>query len=61
MIKASKHNLAIREALKDKGMTQWELAIMLGVSEPTITRWFRQELSAERQAKIIEQIKKGGN
>lgn len=54
-----KRNIAIRNALAKKNMTQWELAVLLGVSEPTITRWMRQELPEERQREIIALIEKG--
>lgn len=55
-----KNNAAIREALAQKNMTQWQLAILLGISEPTLTRWLRQELPEERKNKILELIKNGG-
>ena len=56
----TKNNMDIREALAAKKMTQWQLAILLGISEPTLTRWMRQELPEERKKEILNQIENGG-
>lgn len=45
----SKANQEVREALQNKGMKQWELADMLGISEFTLTRWLRKELTEEKK------------
>lgn len=60
MTTKQKSNMAIREALAEKNMTQWQLAILLGVSESTLTKWMRQEFSDERKREIVELIKNGG-
>lgn len=49
-------NQAIRNALKECGMYQWQLAKLLNISEATITRKMRTELPQEEQKKIIAQI-----
>ena len=49
-------NEAIRKAVKDEGMHLWQLSDVLGVSEATITRWMRHEMSDAKQADIIEKI-----
>ena len=56
-------NEKIKEALKNKGLRQWQLAEMLGISEQTICRRMRKELSQDEQEKmisIIEDHKKEG-
>lgn len=54
-----KTNEKIRTALKERKMHQWELAERLGVSEPTLTRWMRHELSEEEQDRIVSVIEGG--
>lgn len=53
-------NKVIREALTAAGMKQWQLADLLGISEPTLTRWLRHELPQEKQAEIVAVIKGEG-
>lgn len=50
-------NKDIKQLLKSKGIYQWQLADRLGISEPTITRWFRRELPQEKKKHIIKVIK----
>ena len=50
-------NKAIRAALKEKGIAQWKLGELLGVSENTINRWLRKELPKEEKEKILTAIK----
>lgn len=54
-----KSNSDIRKSLKDNDMTQWKLAELLGVSEYTLVRKLRHELSIEEKEKMIKLIKKG--
>lgn len=49
-------NLDIRAAAKEKGVFLYEVAHKLGVSEPTLVRWLRFELPADKKAKILEII-----
>ena len=50
------NNDRIRKALKEKGLYFWNLADILGVSEPTITRWMRHEMPEDKQDQIIDAI-----
>lgn len=49
-------NEKIRQVVKDNGMFLWQLSDVLGVSEATVTRWMRREMSDAKQADIIEKI-----
>lgn len=51
-------NEKIRKAIKDNGMYLWQLSDVLGVSEATITRWMRHEMSDAKQAEIVGAIHK---
>lgn len=46
----------IRSQLTKANMKQWELAQKLGVSEATLIRWLRSEVSGEKQEKILQII-----
>lgn len=50
-------NDIVRKALKEKGLKQWELAEMLGISEQTICRRMRKELPLDEQERILSIIK----
>jgi transposase-like protein len=41
---------------KGSGVALWEIAQALGISEPTLTRRWRQQLSLEDQKEIVEII-----
>lgn len=47
-----KENLDIRNEARRKGVPLWRCAMYLGISEPTIIRWLRVPLSAERERQI---------
>lgn len=49
-------NLDVRTYAKEKGVYLYEVAEALNISEPTIMRWLRAELTDERKAAIIEAI-----
>ena len=54
-------NQSIRRYAKSRGVFFWEIALFLGVSENTITRKLRTELSEDDAAKFkyaIDQISK---
>lgn len=51
-----KANQATREAAKMKGVKHWQIAAYLGISEPTIVRWLRTPLSAEKEKAIMAAI-----
>ena len=46
----------VRDAIKAAGLKQWEVARECGVSEYTLIRWLRSELSAERKKAIFAAI-----
>jgi predicted XRE-type DNA-binding protein len=46
----------IRKAIRNVGLSQWMIAEHLGISEPTFTRWLRQELSNDKRQKIYQAI-----
>lgn len=50
-------NKIIREELKQRGVRHWELAYALGISEQTLVRWLRFELSEDKQMVILEKIR----
>lgn len=52
----SKANREVRKALQNKGMKQWELADLLGVSEFTLTRWLRKELTEDKKELLLKAI-----
>ena len=51
-------NIIVRQALKKHGMRQWELAVLLGISEQTIYRKLRIELPEEEQRNLANLIAK---
>ena len=52
----AKANAIIREELKARGVRHWKLAHELGVSEQTLVRWLRFELSEDKQMEMLEKI-----
>ena len=50
-------NIQIRSAAKKSGVRLWEVAERWGVSEFTLCRRLRRELSAEDKSAILEIIK----
>ncbi len=49
-------NTKIRNSLKEHNLKHWKLAQLLGVSESTLVRKLRNELSNEEKAHILEVI-----
>lgn len=54
----TKANAIIREELKQRGVRHWELAHELGVSEQTLVRWLRFELSEDKQLDMLEAVER---
>lgn len=50
-------NERIKNALKQHGLRQWELAEIMGISEQTLSRRMRKEFPQEVQSKILVTIK----
>ena len=58
------NNIEIRTAAKKHGIHLWQIANMLKISEPTMTRKLRLELPQEEKEKIlsvIEELAKAKN
>jgi DNA-binding Lrp family transcriptional regulator len=49
--------MSIRLALLSAGIKNYELAEMMGISEWTLSRRLRKELSEEEQQRIVELIR----
>lgn len=49
-------NLDIRAVARGKGVYLYEVAAVLDISEPTIMRWLRAELTDERRTAILDAI-----
>lgn len=54
------NNSDLRNQIKKHGFTMWQIADLLGVSEATITRKFRHELSHKEADNILNLLKKEG-
>lgn len=54
----SKCNVDIRTSAIKSNVFLWEIANELGISEPTITRKLRTELSTEEKNRYLEAIAK---
>lgn len=49
-------NDAVKRTMQKYDVRQWELALMLGISENTMYRKMRTELSLDEQKKLIDLI-----
>lgn len=49
-------NADIRRMVRRNDVPQWKIAAVLGISEPTLCRWLRRELSPERKNAIVGAI-----
>ena len=50
-------NLDIRNAIKEAKLKHWQVADLLKISEATLVRKLRKELSNEEKQKIFEVLK----
>lgn len=50
------NNNDIRTLLKLRRIPMWRVAEQIGISEATITRWFRKSLTTERFEKVMKAI-----
>lgn len=50
-------NLKIRTTMRKADVRQWEVADSLGISEFTLTRWLRKELSSEQEVLVFQAIR----
>lgn len=53
-------NEVVKNALKNAGMKQWELAELLEISEYTLCRKLRRELSDSDKEHVLTVIKQNG-
>lgn len=51
-------NLQVRGFLKMKGIPFWKIAEVIGISEPTMTRWMRTPLTTDHYEKIMDAVRK---
>ncbi len=58
MVTAKRANQDIREAISAKKIRVWQLADLLGISENTLIRKLRYELSDEEKKRVFEVIQK---
>lgn len=53
-----RENEAVRKAARIAGVPLYRVAKEIGVSEPTLQRWLRFQLPADKEARIIGAIDK---
>ena len=51
-----KENQGIRTAASSAGVPLWRVAVAIGVSEPTLTRWLRVPLTEDKEQRIMAAI-----
>lgn len=51
-------NKKVRDEARNRKVPLWEIAQFLGISEATMTRMMRIQLSPEKEAAIMEAIEK---
>lgn len=51
-------NADVREEIKKRGLFLWQVAIKAGVSEATLNRWLRTELTDEQKERVLEGIER---
>lgn len=51
-----KENPEVRKAAKEAKVPLWKVAAGIGISEPTLTRWLRFPLPAEKENRIMQAI-----
>ncbi len=51
-------NKEIRQILKELNVFQRQIAEFLGISETSLSRWFRKELTQEQHDDVINAIQK---
>lgn len=49
-------NEYIRKALRINNIKQWQIAEVAGISEVTLCRWMRRELSESQRAKVMSAL-----
>ena len=54
-------NSQLRKMIRDAGLKHWQIADMCGISEATLVRWLRHELTREQKEQIQKAIKEAKN
>lgn len=49
-------NKTVRRAARAAGVPLWRVAAAVGVSEPTLTRWLRVPLPADKEQRVMAAI-----
>ncbi len=50
-------NAEIKDKIKRSRIYQYEIAAKMGITEYTLCKWFREELTEEKQNQILSAIK----
>lgn len=51
-----KENQTVRRAARVAGVPLWRVALAIGVSEPTLTRWLRIPLPEDKEKRVMAAI-----
>ena len=54
----TQENVKVRTAARIANVPMWKIAAAIGISEPTLTRWLRFPLPADKECRILEAISK---
>lgn len=49
-------NNEVKNEMRTYGITQWMVADVLGISENTVNRWLRHDLTDERKKMILDAV-----
>lgn len=49
-------NSRVRRSARAAGVPLWRVAHLIGVSEPTLTRWLRLPLDSDKEERILSAI-----
>lgn len=50
------NNSEIKRTIKESRIMQYEIAAKMGISEYTLCKWFRKELTSEQRMQILDAI-----
>lgn len=51
------NNREIRKAIFSHGLRNWQVAKAMGIHEVTLSRWLREELTPDKQERVLEAIR----
>lgn len=57
-------NKELKQKIKDNGLTQWQVALEVGITEMSLIRWLREPERKERVERItaaIDRLKEAAN